>query len=96
MAIVNDSEDNLHLLFERRSGTDTTSKLVMNDKTVKNIIINELLGPNITDYSYQSASTEWSDRMKSDVLYIPTEVSYAQPPILVEIQNSIDQAFMIR
>ena len=27
-----------------RPGTDTTSKFIMNDETVKNIIINELLG----------------------------------------------------
>ncbi|KAG2197611.1 hypothetical protein INT47_006674 [Mucor saturninus] len=68
----------------------------MNDKTVKNIIIHELLGSNISSSLYHSASTEWSDETKSDILYVPTEANNDQPPILIEIQNSVNQAFMIR
>lgn len=68
----------------------------MNDKTVKNIIVHELLGSNISNNLYNSASTEWSDGTKSNVLYVPTEVSNDRPPILIEIQNRVDQAFMIR
>ncbi|KAI8647617.1 hypothetical protein BD408DRAFT_325347, partial [Parasitella parasitica] len=45
---------------------------------------------------YLSASTEWSDGTKPDVLYVPIDVSDDQPPILIEIQNIVDQAFMIR
>ncbi|KAG1059427.1 hypothetical protein G6F42_028322 [Rhizopus arrhizus] len=49
-----------------------------------------------TSNLYHSASTEWSDGTKSDVLYVPTEVSDDQPPILIEIQNIADQTFMTR
>ncbi|KAG0862805.1 hypothetical protein G6F16_012265 [Rhizopus arrhizus] len=96
MATEDDDVNNLYLPFELRPGTDVTSKFIMNDKTVKNIIIHELLGSNISNNLYHSASTEWSDGTKSDVLYVPTEVNNDQPPILIEIQNSVDQAFMIR
>ncbi|KAI9364556.1 hypothetical protein BD770DRAFT_378371 [Pilaira anomala] len=69
----------------------------MNHETVKRIIINELLvGSNVPSNSYHTVSTEWSDGTKSDVLYVPTEVSEDQPPILIEIQNTVDQTFMIR
>ncbi|KAI9468491.1 MAG: hypothetical protein EXX96DRAFT_624112 [Benjaminiella poitrasii] len=94
--MVDNNENNLYSPFELRPGTDVTSKFIMNDKTVKNIIIHELLGSNISNNLYHSASTEWSDGTKSDVLYVPTEVNNDQPPILIEIQNSVDQAFMIR
>ncbi|KAI8637098.1 hypothetical protein BD408DRAFT_486451 [Parasitella parasitica] len=94
--MVDNNENNLYLPFELRPDTDGTSKFIMNDKTVKNIIIHELLGSNISNNLYHSASTEWSDGTKSDVLYVPAEVNNDQPPILIEIQNSVDQAFMIR
>ncbi|KAG1277496.1 hypothetical protein G6F66_012278 [Rhizopus arrhizus] len=91
MATEDDDVNNLYLHLELRPGTDITSKLIMNDKTVSIFV-----GSNITNNLYHSASTEWSDGTKSDVLYVPTEVSDDQPPILIEIQNSVDQAFMIR
>jgi hypothetical protein len=44
MATEDDDVNNLYLPLELRPGTDITSKLIMNDKTVKSIIIHELLG----------------------------------------------------
>lgn len=41
--MVDNNENNLYLPFEQRPGTDVTSKFIMNDKTVNNIIIHELL-----------------------------------------------------
>lgn len=51
---------------------------------------------NITNNLYHSAPTEWSDGTKSDVLYVRTKVCNDQPPIFIESQNIVDQAFMIR
>jgi hypothetical protein len=45
MATVEDEdENNFYLPFEMRPGTDLTSKLVLNNKTVMNIIVHHLLG----------------------------------------------------
>jgi hypothetical protein len=44
MATVDDDANDFYLPLELRPGTDITSKFIMNDKTVKNIIIHELLG----------------------------------------------------
>ncbi|ORE02485.1 hypothetical protein BCV72DRAFT_317792 [Rhizopus microsporus var. microsporus] len=50
----------------------------------------------IPDNLCYSAQTEWSDSSKSDVTCVPkSEVSDALPlPILIEIQNCVDQSFL--
>ncbi|PHZ14146.1 uncharacterized protein RHIMIDRAFT_290877 [Rhizopus microsporus ATCC 52813] len=89
--------NNLYLPFEMRPGTDLTSKLIPNNKTVINIIVHHLLGINIPNNAYLSGSTEWADGKRSDALYIPRNgVTHDLPPILIEVQNCIDQLFMIR
>ncbi|PHZ17102.1 uncharacterized protein RHIMIDRAFT_309933 [Rhizopus microsporus ATCC 52813] len=98
MAAVEEEDiNNLYLPFEMRPGTDLTSKLILNNKTVINIIVHHLLGINIPNNAYLSGSTEWADGKRSDALYIPRNgVTHDLPPILIEVQNCIDQLFMIR
>lgn len=45
---------------------------------------------------FRSAWTEWPDGTYSDVLYVPGRVTEDRPPVLVEIQDTVDQAFMLR
>ncbi|KAI9020017.1 hypothetical protein CLU79DRAFT_704465, partial [Phycomyces nitens] len=45
---------------------------------------------------YTPRPTEWPDGTKSDVLYAPSVVSADFPPMLIEIQRTIDQAFIDR
>jgi hypothetical protein len=55
------------------------------------------IGSNIPNNLYHSGSTEWTDDTRSDALYIPkTEVTDDLPPILIEVQNRVDQPFMTR
>ncbi|KAI8637001.1 hypothetical protein BD408DRAFT_354547 [Parasitella parasitica] len=80
-----------------RCGTDFTAKLTLNNKTIINIIVHQLLGSDIPNNAYISGSTEWADGKRSDALYIPrNEVTRDLPPILVEVQNHVDQRFMLR
>ncbi|KAG1442953.1 hypothetical protein G6F56_010852 [Rhizopus delemar] len=86
-----------YLPFEMRCGTDLTTKVTLNNKTIINIIVNELLGSDVPNNTYISASTEWSDGTRSDAIYIPkNEVTHDLPPILVEVQHQVDQRFMLR
>jgi hypothetical protein len=55
------------------------------------------IGSDIPNNAYISGSTEWADGKRSDILYIPRdEVTHDLPPILVEVQNHVDQRFMLR
>lgn len=55
MATEDDDVNNFYLPLELRPGTDITSKLMMNDKAVKSIIIHELLG-NLSSFAHEETS----------------------------------------
>lgn len=89
--------DSWYLPFEMRCGTDLIAKLTLNNKTIINMIVHQLLGSDISNNAYISGSTEWADDKRSDAIYIPrNEVTGDLPPILVEVQNHVDQRFMLR
>lgn len=55
------------------------------------------IGSDIPNNAYISGSTEWADGKRSDVLYVPrNEVTRDLPPVLIEVQNQVDQRFMLR
>ncbi|KAI9273664.1 hypothetical protein BY458DRAFT_489322 [Sporodiniella umbellata] len=86
-----------YLPFERRCGTDLTTKVTLNNKTIINIIVHELLGSDVPNSIYIPGSTEWPDDTRSGAIYIPkNEVTDDLPPILVEVQHQVDQRFMLR
>ncbi|GAA5796666.1 hypothetical protein HPULCUR_002040 [Helicostylum pulchrum] len=75
--------ENICIPFESRPGTDITSKLLLNNQTVMDLVINSLLDMNPPDNQYFSDQTEWTGRSKSDVLYVSkTETTVDLPPIL--------------
>ncbi|ORE05526.1 hypothetical protein BCV72DRAFT_229734 [Rhizopus microsporus var. microsporus] len=47
---------------------------------------------------YESVTTDFPDRKKSGILYLPTTKAIAtvNPPILMEIQNLVDAKFISR
>ncbi|KAG2235193.1 hypothetical protein INT48_003537 [Thamnidium elegans] len=85
------------LPLKLKPGTDLSSKLLLNDTSIINLIVKSLLEEHTPSNLYYSAQTEWADGSKSDVLYVPkTDITDASPPILIEIQNRVDQSFMSR
>ncbi|CAO3694332.1 unnamed protein product [Rhizopus stolonifer] len=59
-----------------------------------NLILKTLIGQNAED-KYTSASCEWIDSRHADILYIPKDsATEALPPVIVEIHNTVDKAFV--
>ncbi|KAG2233307.1 hypothetical protein BDF21DRAFT_466742 [Thamnidium elegans] len=71
------------------------SKLILHNQEIINIVVTTLIGPEGLNV-YTSRPTDWPDGTKSDVLYAPSVVSTSFPPMLVEIQHTIDQTFIDR
>ena len=46
--------------------------------------------------AYRIGDAEWDDGTRSDVLYEPVNESLQQPPIIVEVQTTVDTEFMNR
>lgn len=47
--------------------------------------------------TYITDNTEWSNGMRSDILYVPRlSISSSFPPVLIEVQKRVDQTFMAR
>ncbi|KAG1446004.1 hypothetical protein G6F55_011725 [Rhizopus delemar] len=74
------------------------SKFLLLDQTVINLIVKSLLGANdVPDDLYTAGQTDWVDGSKSDALYISRlETTDVIPPILIEVQNKVNQDFISR
>lgn len=86
------------LLFELPSdnlpGSDRLSKCILRTPTVINIVATGLL--DIPNNTYTIANTEWKGS-RCDILYIPNlAIQQSLPPILVEVQKSVNESFMRR
>lgn len=47
--------------------------------------------------TYTTDNTEWSNGLRSDILYVPrVSISSSLPPVIVEVQKRVDQTFMAR
>ncbi|CAO3610434.1 unnamed protein product [Mucor fragilis] len=68
------------------------SKHVLLDDEVMNLVTTQLIGEN---NQYYPRPTEWIDGKKADVLYAADD-SNASPPVLIEVQNVADDAFIHR
>ncbi|KAI7868017.1 hypothetical protein BDF14DRAFT_1798803 [Spinellus fusiger] len=68
--------------FERRPGTDITTKNLLKHPEVKDIVTKAV------------ADSEWADDTQSDVLYAPKDKSLGHAPIIVEVQHSVNFAFV--
>ncbi|KAI9259469.1 hypothetical protein BDA99DRAFT_560901 [Phascolomyces articulosus] len=67
--------------MKRKSGTDLKSKLILLKAEITNLIIKKFIG----------TPTEWPNLMKSDVVYEPfAHKDRHLPPILIEIQHTVD------
>ncbi|KAI8393780.1 uncharacterized protein BYT42DRAFT_552218 [Radiomyces spectabilis] len=70
------------------------SKHVLQSNKARNIIIDAIIGESGKE-EYWPRPTEWPNRLKSDVLYA-ADNSEGLPPVLVEVQYSVDNKFLHR
>lgn len=61
---------------------------------MKNIITKASL--DVNGDAYRIGDTEWDHGLRSDVVYEPMHVSLDQPPIIVEVQATVNADFMNR
>ncbi|CEG69950.1 hypothetical protein RMATCC62417_05934 [Rhizopus microsporus] len=80
--------------FSERPGSDQMSKFVLKHSDVKNIITRTLMDTN--GDAYRIGDAEWDHGLRSDVVYEPMHVSLDQPPIIVEVQATVNADFMNR
>ncbi|KAI9363318.1 hypothetical protein BD770DRAFT_381237 [Pilaira anomala] len=80
---------------KHRPGTDLISKMVLKDKRTMEMILTTLIGEKVHN-SYILGDGEWADRTKSDVLYVPATASKTLPPVLIEVQHTVNSGFMDR
>ncbi|KAI9018793.1 hypothetical protein CLU79DRAFT_795300 [Phycomyces nitens] len=80
--------------FSERLGSDQMSKFILKHPDVKNIITITLMNTN--GDAYRIGDAEWDHSLRSDVVYEPMHVSLDQPPIIVEIQATVNADFMNR
>ncbi|KAG2214759.1 hypothetical protein INT45_006288, partial [Circinella minor] len=69
-------------------GSDLTSKLVLRNPDVVEMITTTLIGPDAASL-YVLRPTEWANSSKSDIVYAANVSSTSLPPILIEVQHTI-------
>ena len=93
-----DDEDSLltfRLPLNYLPGQDILSKRILNNQRVINLITTSLLQLKIDTYS--NAATEWRNGTRCDVLYLPEiPLRNSLPPILIEVQQNVNELFMRR
>ncbi|KAI7886790.1 hypothetical protein K492DRAFT_233296, partial [Lichtheimia hyalospora FSU 10163] len=76
-------------------GMDLPSKRVLKTQTTIDIVARSLL--DVSNGTYCSSGTEWKNGMRCDVLYTPRlSVHTSLPPVLIEVQRRINDAFIRR
>lgn len=78
--------------INRRPGTDVTSKNLLKNGTVKDIVTIIVAGVNVDDYLV--GDCEWPDGSRSDVVY--TSKNNTLSPIIIEVQHTVKLAFINR
>ncbi|CEG82530.1 hypothetical protein RMATCC62417_17210 [Rhizopus microsporus] len=95
--LTEDDYDILTMTLPLRPGTDTFSKTLLREKSIKDIIISTVIGKGITGDAYVVGSNEQLDGRRTDSLYLPLrQFGRDLPPVIVEAQKKVDQAFIIR
>ncbi|KAG1144952.1 hypothetical protein G6F38_005988 [Rhizopus arrhizus] len=82
------------LQFSKRPGPDQTSKFILKHHDVKSVATKAIV--DIDGDAYRIGDAEWDDGTRSDVLYEPVNEFLQQPPIIVEVQTTVDAEFMNR
>ncbi|KAL7315852.1 hypothetical protein PS15m_005022 [Mucor circinelloides] len=80
--------------FSESPGSDQLSKFFLKHPDVKNIITRTLVDTN--GDAYRIGDAEWDHGLRSDVVYEPIHVSSDQPPIVIEVQATVNPDFMNR
>ncbi|KAI9489847.1 hypothetical protein BDB00DRAFT_769882, partial [Zychaea mexicana] len=76
-------------------GADLLSKAILKTSTAIDIITSDLL--NVPKGTYTTATTEWDNGSRSDILYVPClGIQNSLPPILIEVQAIVNEASMER
>ncbi|KAI8977227.1 hypothetical protein BDF20DRAFT_820962, partial [Mycotypha africana] len=75
-------------------GSDQVSKFVLKHPDVRSIITRALMDTN--GDAYRIGDSKWDHGLRSDVVYEPMHVSFDQPPIIVEVQATVNADFMNR
>ncbi|KAG2218850.1 hypothetical protein INT45_011274 [Circinella minor] len=81
---------------KHRPGTDKISKEILKDERIIDHIIKTVVGSR-GENLYTTKESEWIDGKKADVVYAPVvKATDELPPILIEVQNTIDKSFVRR
>jgi hypothetical protein len=104
MTIEENSHDNdgvfdeiltFRLPNDQLPGKDQFSKQMLKTQGVIDLVVGELL--KVPNGTHMSAETEWQNASRSDILYEPRlAVQKSLPPILIEIQLTVNEPFMQR
>ncbi|RCH81864.1 hypothetical protein CU098_006153, partial [Rhizopus stolonifer] len=74
--------------------SDLMSKAMLENKEVMNLILTSIIGNHAKDL-YMPRTCEWIDGNCADMVYGPIlPPSNALPPIVVEVQNVVNDSFM--
>ncbi|KAG1192744.1 hypothetical protein G6F70_009171 [Rhizopus microsporus] len=93
--VVFDAMLTFRLSNNQLPGKDQFSKKLLKTQDVIDFVVAEIL--EVPKGTYVSAGTEWNDGSRSDILYTPRlSIQKPLPPILIEIQLIVNEAFMQR
>ncbi|KAI8096350.1 uncharacterized protein BX664DRAFT_382808 [Halteromyces radiatus] len=73
------------LPWRHRPGTDMISKLVLQENSIINVVVEYLVGTRAKD-KYRTNPTEWINGTRSDVL-LTCDDDPSLPPVLIEVQH---------
>ncbi|KAI9299605.1 hypothetical protein BJ944DRAFT_245041, partial [Cunninghamella echinulata] len=92
-----EEEEIWRLKLPIRPGSDLSSKMLLREDYIKNIIISRVIKEVIAGDTYYVGPNEQIDKKMTDVVYLPyNKKSREFPPIIVEIQGKVDHFFMHR
>ncbi|ORZ02196.1 hypothetical protein BCR43DRAFT_481171 [Syncephalastrum racemosum] len=92
---VSDELDVYDLPGEHLPGSDKLSKALLKNKIIVDAIANSLL--DVPHGTYIADDSEWKDNSRSDVLLVPRlTIQRSLPPILIEVQHTVNKAFLRR
>ncbi|GAN04955.1 hypothetical protein MAM1_0078d04422 [Mucor ambiguus] len=95
--VTEDDFDILSMTLPLRLGSGLFSKNLLRDHSIKNIIITAIIGNGITGDAYSVGANEQHDGRRADMVYFPLkEFARDLAPVIVEIQNKVNHAFVAR
>ncbi|CAO3696164.1 unnamed protein product [Rhizopus microsporus] len=93
-AAVSDNLLTQTLPSEYIPGGDRLSRMILKNQKVVDLVSHNLM--DTSSGSYMIGDTDWNST-RSDILYIPAKASLTSlPPLLIEVQNTIDAPFLQR